>query len=212
MTPVASVVVLWHAIKFRPCRRFVEALTRCCRVPFDALLNEATPISSYSDRARLLHTSAERGRGGQIVPVWAVLIQGKWSRPAVTSWFAPELLQSSVWLVIVQFVAQNVLLEGTWPGNRRASGFNFAQGSDWQDKTRPLHATPWKWLGLGVWAPKRLGLVLCNRHATHQLKGQSDFIFHLKWNVYSLTYWWGILCVSPNLEYRFYSCVYKHKK
>lgn len=29
----------------------------------DALLNEATSISSYSDRARLLHTSAEGRRG-----------------------------------------------------------------------------------------------------------------------------------------------------
>lgn len=40
----------------------MEALTRCCRVPFDVLLNEATPISSNSDRVRLLHTSAERER------------------------------------------------------------------------------------------------------------------------------------------------------
>lgn len=46
VTPVASVVVSDMLLSWRPCRRFVEALTRCCRVPFDVLLNEATPISS----------------------------------------------------------------------------------------------------------------------------------------------------------------------
>lgn len=55
VTPIASVVMPDTLLKLRPCRRFVEALTRGCRVHppppphpllFDVLLNEATPINA----------------------------------------------------------------------------------------------------------------------------------------------------------------------
>lgn len=53
----------------------MEALTRCCRVPFDVPLNEATPISSsrQGETAAACNTSAE----GRAATVSALLIPGE---------------------------------------------------------------------------------------------------------------------------------------
>lgn len=61
VTPVASVVVSDMLLSLDPCRRFVEALTRCCRVPFDVSLNEATPISSLRQGETAAHL-LQRGK------------------------------------------------------------------------------------------------------------------------------------------------------
>lgn len=54
----------WHARKLRPCRRFVEALTRCCRV--------SLPSFSYTRPLQLVPV----WRQGRLTPelVWVVIV------------------------------------------------------------------------------------------------------------------------------------------
>lgn len=47
----------------------MEALTRCCRVPFDVLLNEATPISALRQDETAAHLSLQEKKKKQIVTV-----------------------------------------------------------------------------------------------------------------------------------------------
>lgn len=52
----------------------MEALTRCCRVPFDVLLNEATPISALRQGETAAHLSLQEKKktnSHRLMPVFS---------------------------------------------------------------------------------------------------------------------------------------------
>lgn len=118
VTPVASVVLSDMPLSLDPCRRFVGALTRCCRVFFDVLLNEATPISS------LLHgwdcgTPLQKRREKKQLLSEPIFIQGKSSerRGPHLSWC------KTVFASLLQFLGGEMSgLRALWRPWLRGSG------------------------------------------------------------------------------------------